>query len=112
MKTIAMLTLATALAAGPAAAQAPAADAHNQHHGSEASTAEFSSAEVRRVDKDAQKVTLRHGPIPNLGMGDMQMVFRVTDPRMLDDLKPGDRIRFKADKVGGQYTVTELEIAR
>jgi Cu/Ag efflux protein CusF len=112
MKAIAMLTLATALAAGPAVAQAPAADAHNQHHGSEASKADFSSAEVRRVDKDTQKVTLRHGPIPNLGMGDMQMVFRVTDPRMLDDLKPGDRIRFKADKVGGQYTVTELEIAR
>ena len=88
------------------------ADAHDQHHGSEASKADFSSAEVRRVDKDAQKVTLRHGPIPNLGMGDMQMVFRVTDPRMLDDLKPGDRIRFKADKVGGQYTVTELEIAK
>jgi Cu/Ag efflux protein CusF len=107
-----MLTLATALAAGPAVAQAPAADAHNQHHGSEAPAAEFSSAEVRRVDRDAQKVTLRHGPIPNLGMGDMQMVFRVRDPRMLDDLKPGDRIRFKADKVGGQYTVTELEIAR
>jgi len=113
MNTIAMLTLTSALAAGPAFAQAPAADAHDQqHHGSEASAADFSSAEVRRVDKDAQKVTLRHGPIPNLGMGDMQMVFRVTDPRMLDGLKPGDRIRFKADKVGGQYTVTELEIAK
>ena len=111
MKTIAMLTLATALAAGPAFAQAPAADAHGQHHGGEAPAAEFSSAEVRRVDRDAQKVTLRHGPIPNLGMGDMQMVFRVTDPRMLDGLKPGDRIRFKADKVGGQYTVTEMELA-
>ena len=112
MKTIAILILTTALAAGPAVAQAPAPDSHNQHHGSAASSADFSSAEVRRVDKDAQKVTLRHGPIPNLGMGDMQMVFRVTDPRMLDDLKPGDRIRFKADKVGGQYTVTELEIAK
>jgi Cu/Ag efflux protein CusF len=112
MKTIAMLTLTTALAAGPAVAQAPAAESHHQHHGGEASTADFSSAEVRRVDRDAQKVTLRHGPIPNLGMGDMQMVFRVADPRMLDDLKPGDRIRFKADKVGGQYTVTELEIAK
>ena len=112
MKTIAILILTTTLAAGPAVAQAPATDSHNQHHGSEASNADFSSAEVRRVDKDAQKVTLRHGPIPNLGMGDMQMVFRVTDPRMLDDLKPGDRIRFKADKVGGQYTVTELEIAK
>lgn len=112
MKTIATLMLTTALAAGPAVAQAPATDSHNQHQGSAASNADFSNAEVRRVDKDAQKVTLRHGPIPNLGMGDMQMVFRVTDPRMLDDLKPGDRIRFKADKVGGQYTVTELEIAR
>jgi len=112
MKTIAMLTLATTLAAGPAVAQAPAAASHNQHHGSVASTVDFSSAEVRRVDKDAQKVTLRHGPIPNLGMGDMQMVFRITDPRMLDGLKPGDWIRFKADKVGGQYTVTEMEIAK
>jgi Cu/Ag efflux protein CusF len=112
MKSIAILILTTALAAGPAVAQAPAADSHNQHHGGEASNAEFSSAEVRRVDKDAQKITLRHGPIPNLGMGDMQMVFRVTDPRMLDDLKPGDRIRFKAEKVGGQYTVTEMEIAK
>lgn len=112
MKTIAVLALSAALAAGFAVAQAPATDAHEQHHGGEIPPAEFSSAEVRRVDRDAQKVTLRHGPIPNLGMGDMQMVFRVRDPRMLDDLKPGDRIRFKADKVGGQYTVTELEIAR
>lgn len=71
----------------------------------------YSDAEVRRVDKDAQKVTLRHGPIPNLGMGDMTMVFRVADPRMLDGLKQGDKIRFKADKVGGQYTVTVMEVA-
>jgi len=40
------------------------------------------------------------------------MVFRVTDPKMLDGLKVGDKIRFKADKVGGQYTVTELDAAK
>ena len=112
MKTIAMLILTTALASGPAVGQAPPADSPSQQPGIEASTAGFSSAEVRRIDKDAQKVTLRHGPIANLGMGDMQMVFRVTDPQMLEGLKPGDKIRFKADKVGGQYTVTEMEMAR
>jgi Cu(I)/Ag(I) efflux system protein CusF len=69
---------------------------------------EFTAGEVRRVDREAQKLTLRHGPIPSLGMPEMTMVFRVNDPRMLDGLQPGDRIRFKADKIGGQYTVTEL----
>ena len=72
----------------------------------------FTDAEVRKVDRDAQKLTLRHGPIPNLGMGNMTMVFRVTDPKMLDGVKQGDKVRFKADKVGGQYTVTALEPAR
>lgn len=70
----------------------------------------FSDAEVRRVDKDAQKITLRHGPIPNLDMGDMIMVFRVAEPRWLDELKRGDRIRFRADKIGGLYTITDVEV--
>ena len=65
--------------------------------------------EVRKVDRDARKLTLRHGPIPNLEMPDMTMVFRVTDPKMLDGLEPGKKVRFKADRVGGQITVTQLE---
>jgi Cu/Ag efflux protein CusF len=72
--------------------------------------ADFSDAEVRRVDKDAQKITLRHGPIPNLDMGDMTMVFRVVEPRWLDELKDGNKIRFKADKIGGLYTITKVEV--
>lgn len=80
---------------------------------SESAASNFSTAEVRKVDRDAQKVTLRHSAIPHLGMPDnMTMVFRVTDPKMLDGLKAGDKIRFKADKVGGQYTVTELDLAK
>ena len=112
MKTTAILMLTAALAANACFAQSPPADSHSQHHASEAPSAGFSNAEVRRVDKDAQKVTLRHGPIANLGMGDMTMVFRVADPRMLEGVRQGDKVRFKADKVGGQYTVTEMEIAR
>ena len=64
--------------------------------------------EVRRVDTDAGKITLRHGPIPNLDMPDMTMVFRVSDPALLTGLKAGDRIRFTAEKIGGQYTVTSV----
>ena len=105
---VSIMLLAALAASGVAMAQAPAA----APPAAQAASADFSTGEVRRVDKDAQKVTLRHGPIPNLGMGDMTMVFRVADPALLDAVKAGDKVRFKADKVGGQYTVTALEPVR
>jgi Cu/Ag efflux protein CusF len=64
---------------------------------------------VKKVDKDLGKVTIRHGPIENLGMPKMTMVFRVKDPSMLDQLKEGDQIRFVADKVNGVFTVMLFE---
>ncbi|KQP17306.1 MAG: RND transporter [Variovorax paradoxus] len=67
--------------------------------------------EVRKVDLEQGKLTLRHGPIPNLDMPPMSMVFRVADPKMLDAVKPGDKVRFTADKVGGTFTVTSLRAA-
>jgi Cu/Ag efflux protein CusF len=72
------------------------------------STAAFTDAEVRKVDKEAGKVTLKHGAIANLEMPPMTMVFRVRDRAMLDRVKAGDKVRFKAEKVQGSYTVTEL----
>lgn len=66
-------------------------------------------AEVRRVDSSAAKLTLKHGEIKNLDMPPMTMVFRVKDPALLAGIKPGDRVRFTADKVGGDYTVLSLE---
>jgi len=66
-------------------------------------------AEVRRVDLAGGKVTLKHGDIPNLDMPPMTMVFQVRDPAQLSTLKAGDKVRFTADKVGGAYTVIELE---
>ena len=62
------------------------------------------AGEVRKVDKETGKLTLKHAPIPNLDMPDMTMVFRVADPAMLERVKAGDKVRFAADKVGGQYT--------
>lgn len=68
--------------------------------------------EVRKVDRDAQKLTIKHGPLPNLDMPAMTMVFRVKDQSMLDRVKAGDRIRFSAVNVGGALTVTQIELAK
>lgn len=72
-------------------------------------TAPMVAGEVRKIDKDAGKITLKHEPIPNLEMPGMTMVFRVKDPAMLDQVKAGDKVRFAADKVGGALTVTQIE---
>jgi Cu/Ag efflux protein CusF len=72
----------------------------------------FADGEIRRVDKDAKKLTIKHGPIPNLNMDSMTMVFQVKDPAMLDQVKAGDKVKFQADKIGGQYTVTKIEAVK
>ena len=65
-------------------------------------------AEVMKVDKSSGKVTLKHGPIKNLDMDAMTMVFRVADPAMLDRIKAGDRIEFEAGRVDGAITIIKL----
>jgi len=72
----------------------------------------MSEGEVRKVDKDAGKLTLEHGPIPNLDMPPMTMVFRVKDAAMLDAVKQGDKVKFAAENVGGQIVVTKIEPAQ
>jgi len=75
--------------------------------------AEPADGEVRKVDKDAQKITIRHGPLPSLDMPQpMTMVYRVKDPAMLDRVKPGDKVKFEAENVGGAFTVTKIEPVR
>ncbi len=68
--------------------------------------------EVRKVDKDTSKITLRHSEIKKLDMPAMTMVFRVKDPAMLDKVKAGDKVKFKAEGSGGALTVTEIEPAK
>lgn len=64
--------------------------------------------EVIKVDKAAAKITLKHGPIKNLDMDSMTMVFRVVDPTMLEKLAAGDKVEFEADRVNGAITVTKI----
>ncbi|WP_242873793.1 copper-binding protein [Pseudacidovorax intermedius] len=69
-------------------------------------------AEVRRVDTAQGRITLRHGDIPNLDMGAMTMVFRAREPALLQDLKPGDKVRITAQMVDGQLTLMSLAPVR
>lgn len=78
----------------------------------DAMSSEFSQGMVRKVNKAQGKLTLRHGPLANLDMPAMTMIFRVTDPAWLEQVKPGDNIRFQADKVNGKLTVTQLEVVQ
>ena len=66
--------------------------------------------EVRKIDEAAGKVTLKHGPIKNLGMDvGMTMVFRVADPAMLREVQVGDKVEFEAEQAASGYTVTKLQ---
>jgi Cu(I)/Ag(I) efflux system protein CusF len=77
----------------------------------QSAAAGYATGEVRKVDKEAGKVTLKHGPIANLEMPPMTMVFRVKQPSMLEKVKAGDKVKFKAENVQGTYTVTEITAA-
>lgn len=75
-----------------------------------AQAVEMTDGEVRKIDRDAGKLTLRHGPILNLDMPAMTMSFRVGDPLMLDALKVGDKIRFIVERLNGVTLVTRIEM--
>jgi len=70
--------------------------------------------EVKKVDAAGEKITMTSGPIKNLDMEDdnMTMVFRVQDPAMLKQVKPGDKVQFEAEKASAGFTITKLEKAK
>lgn len=102
------LALAAAL---PLSVQATSheAKATSATAGKSAPAGSLADGEIRKVDKEQSKLTIKHGPIANLGMPAMTMVFRVADPSMLSKVKVGDNIKFAADKVDGNFTVLRIE---
>ncbi|TCP08027.1 copper-binding protein [Caldimonas thermodepolymerans] len=88
-----LLTLLAGLLAGPALAQ-------------------DTDGEVRKIDRAAGKITIKHGEIRNLDVPPMQMVFRAQPPELLDKVQVGDKVRFHAEKVGGTYTITAIEVRK
>jgi Cu/Ag efflux protein CusF len=113
-RIIVAMAVATLAAAPHALAQSDHASHHEAGKQTVAQSAQTSltAGVVRKVDKEAGKVTIAHGPIESLGMPKMTMAYRVKDPAMLAGLKAGDKIRFAVDKVDGAFAVTRLEAAK
>jgi Cu(I)/Ag(I) efflux system protein CusF len=113
------------LLAGPLPATVQAADAHDAHHAhaghgmpppsananATASTQRV-EGQVKKIDKAGGKVTVTHGPLTNLDMPAMTMVFRVKESAWLEQLKPEQKIRFVADSINGVLTIIRLEVAK
>ena len=97
------MKLKIAMMAFGAALAVFAAQADEKHH-----QGALTDGEVRKVDKEAKKITIKHGPMPDLDMPAMTMVFQVKDPAMLEQVKTGDKVKFEAQKLGGAFTVTSI----
>ena len=110
------LTLVASLALSGSAWAQQKADEHSGHHTPAAATAgasdEMTDGEVRKVDAEAGKITLKHGDIKSLDMPGMTMVFGVKDKAMLGNLKAGDKVKFKVISDSGKLTITELQAVR
>lgn len=95
---------------------APAAYAHDHSKSAPAAAAQSQGAmaegEVRKIDKEQRKVTVKHGEIKSLEMPPMTMVFRVKDAALLDKVKEGDKIMFAAEKIEGNITITQIEAVK
>ncbi|PKO86385.1 MAG: RND transporter [Betaproteobacteria bacterium HGW-Betaproteobacteria-12] len=114
-----MKALITATLVGIASLGAVSVQAAGDHAGHDmemqattATETQLVNGQVRKVDKAAGKVTLAHGPLANLNMPAMTMVFRVKDAAWLDRMKVGDKIRFMAEQVNGVITVVHFEPAK
>jgi Cu(I)/Ag(I) efflux system periplasmic protein CusF len=105
----------TAAALGLSASAFGQTTDHATHHAPAASAAAAATAEVdgevRKIDKEQGKLTLKHGPITNLDMPGMTMVFKAADPAMLDQVKVGDKVKFAAENRNGALTVTAIKPA-
>lgn len=115
MKFSSLVATTVLTLSGAVFAPTSAAD-HGAYHptGASAATAAtpMADGEIRKIDKEQGKVTLRHGPIASLDMPAMTMVFKVANPKMLDAIKEGDKVKFAAANVNGAITVMAIEAAK
>ena len=109
MKPIVLASIVAAAIAAPAFAST-----HQKKDPAQgaAQASPMADGEVRKVDKEAKIITLRHGPLQSLDMPAMTMAFQVSDPAMLDQVKAGDKVKFQAEKRGGAFTITKIEPAK
>lgn len=112
------LCTGTLIAAMSFAAHAQGMSGHGHHAAAPAAgpaaleRAEMSEGEVSKVDSEKRRITLKHGPLKNLGMPSMTMAFEVADAAMLRKVAVGDKVHFVAENPGGKLTLTQIQVAR
>lgn len=108
-----VLMLGIATAASGQAIDTAGQHAHEHSTSTASAPADVSlpqtEGEIRKVDVAAQKLTVKHGRIENLGMSPMTMVFRVKDPTFLTQVNPGDKVRMTVERVDGALTIVALQ---
>ena len=113
MKKLHTLLILAAMLAGSAHASShtttPAATGAAGKGSAATSPADMADGEIRKVDVDNKKITIKHGEIKNLDMPGMTMVFQARDPALLGKVKAGDKVRFKAEKDGTAFVVTDIQ---
>jgi Cu(I)/Ag(I) efflux system periplasmic protein CusF len=77
-----------------------------------AAQVELADGEIRKINKNTGKITVKHGEIKSVEMPPMTMVFGVADKAMLEGLKEGDKVKFNVKQEGSNYTVTEIKKAQ
>ncbi|MEO7939398.1 MAG: copper-binding protein [Burkholderiaceae bacterium] len=118
MKNLKTLLIIAATLAGTASAYAtshagaPTGMTDAKKDGAMAAPADMTDGEIRKVDMETKKITIRHGEIKNLDMPGMTMVFQVKDPALLEKVKAGDKVKFSAEKSGGAIVVTDIQPAK
>lgn len=112
-RSMKLLQLSVSLALAATAAQGQTAPGSAKPASpTAAAKAPLASGEVLEVNRQEQRVLLKHGPIQSIGMDAMTMEFLVPDGKLLASLKPGDRVRFAAAWKDGDYVVTRIEVLK
>lgn len=105
MKQLTVIALLLALGLPVSAAE----HEHHADHGAQQAESDYVNAEVRKIDRENGKITLKHEALTHFDMAAMTMAFRVADPALLDGLIVGDAVRFVPEKVNGQFVATKIE---
>lgn len=114
MNIIQKITAVSALALGIALPVSTMAQTTMDHGKMDMSqpAASMTEGEVKKVDIEAGKVTIKHGPIKHMNMPGMTMVFTAKDKGLLANVKPGDKVQFMVVSESGKMVVTEIQAAR
>ena len=118
MKHFKNLLILTAMFTGAASAYAgshagaPMAAGEAKKESLAAKPTDMADGEIRKIDKENKKITIKHGVIKNLDMPGMTMVFQVKDAALMDKIKTGDKVRFSAEQAGSAIVVTDIQMAK